>query len=154
MKKINWKSLIISILIPVVIGSLVGLITSGSNDFKSLVKPDFAPPGILFPIVWTILYTLMGISIYLIKESSSIFKDDSIVIYVVQLIVNYLWSFFFFLFNLRLFSFFWIILLIVLVLIMIIKFFKVNKIASYLQIPYLLWLLFAAFLNLSIYFLN
>ena len=154
MKKINWRSLIISIVIPVVLGSLVGIITSGSNDFKNLVKPDFAPPAILFPIVWTILYTLMGISIYLIKESGSIFKDEGIVIYIVQLIVNYLWSFFFFVFNLRLLSFFWIVLLIVLVLIMIIKFFRVNKIASYLQVPYLLWLIYAAVLTLSIYFLN
>lgn len=154
MKGINWKSLIISILIPVVIGSLVGLLTGGSSEFKTLIKPDFAPPGFLFPIVWTILYTLMGISIYLIKESNSLNKDDATVIYIVQLIVNYLWSVLFFSLNLQLFSFFWIILLIVLVLIMIVRFFWINKLSAYLQIPYLLWLIFAAYLNLSIYLLN
>ena len=154
MKKINWKNLIISIIIPIIIGSLIGLLTGNSESFKTLVKPDFAPPGYLFPIVWTILYTLMGISFYLISESNSLNKDDATVIYIVQLIVNFLWSVLFFGLNLRLFSFFWIILLIVLVLIMIVRFFWINKLSAYLQIPYLLWLLFAAYLNLSIYLLN
>ena len=153
MKKINWKLLITSILIPVIIGSIIGLITSSYTNFETLVKPSFSPPGILFPIVWTILYTLMGISIYLVKTSNTKSKD-AIQIYVLQLIVNYLWSFIFFIFNLQLVAFFWIILLIILVLIMIIKFFWINPLSAYLQVPYIVWLIFAAVLNLSIYLLN
>lgn len=153
MKKINWRLLISSILIPVIIGSIVGIITNGSTNFETLVKPSFSPPGIVFPIVWTILYTLMGISIYLIKTSKGK-TNDAVKIYVLQLIVNYLWSFIFFTFNLTLVAFFWIILLIILVLIMIIKFFWINSLSAYLQIPYIVWLIFASVLNLYIYLLN
>ena len=132
----------------------MGLITSGSNGYKDLIKPDFAPPGILFPIMWFILYTLMGISIYLVKESGSPFSNKAVSIYIIQLVVNYLWSFIFFVFNLQLLSFFWIILLIVLVGIMIVRFFWINNLSAYLQVPYLLWLIYASVLNLLVYFLN
>ena len=137
----------INILIPVLLGILVGLITNGSSGYRDLIKPDFAPPGIIFPIMWFILYTLMGISIYLVKESGSPFKDKSVSIYIIQLVVNYLWSFIFFVFNLQLLSFFWIILLIVLVGIMIVRFFWINNLSAYLQVPYLLfyWYIFFFF---------
>ena len=150
MKKENIKTLIKSILAPLLLGTLVGIITSGSMDnFDKLIKPPLSPPGFLFPIVWTILYILMGISHYLTRNSSKCNK-----IYKEQLIVNLLWSIIFFTLKLRLIAFLTILLLIYLIIKMIITFYKESKPAAYLQIPYLLWCTFAAYLNLFIYLLN
>ncbi len=142
-----------SILIPVIVGGIVGIITSNSIQYNSLDKPFLAPPGILFPIVWTILYTLMGIS-YGRLESKALLDDNSRTIYYLQLFVNALWSIIFFTFKLRFFAFIWIILLDILVILMIINFYKKDKLSGLLQIPYLLWILFATYLNFSIYLLN
>lgn len=142
-----------SILIPVFIGGIVGLIISGSIDYNSLQKPFLAPPSILFPIVWTILYILMGVS-YGILESKSLIEAKTKFIYYLQLFVNATWSIIFFTLKWRLFAFIWIILLDLLVIIMIIEFYKKNKIAGLIQIPYLLWVLFASYLNLAVYLLN
>ncbi len=142
-----------SILIPVILGGIVGFVISGFMDYSSLIKPSFAPPAILFPIVWTILYVLMGIS-YGILKSNSLTNEKIDNIYYWQLFVNLLWPIFFFVFDWRLFSFIWILLLIVLVILMIKEFYAKNKVAGLLQIPYLLWLIFASVLNLSIYLLN
>ena len=142
-----------SILIPLIVGGVVSLITSSYMENMELIQPSFAPPGFLFPIVWTILYTLMGIS-YGILKSNNLTDFETDLIYYLQLGVNALWSIFFFVFEWRLFSFFWIILLAISVILMIIKFYSKNKLAGILQIPYLLWILFAGILNLSIYFLN
>ena len=142
-----------SIIIPVFIGGIVGLIISGSIDYNSLQKPFLAPPSILFPIVWTILYILMGVS-YGILESKSLIEPKTKFIYYLQLFVNATWSIIFFTLKWRLFAFIWIILLDLLVIIMIIEFYKKNKIAGLIQIPYLLWVLFASYLNLAVYLLN
>lgn len=142
-----------SILIPIIIGGIVGFIVSNFMDYSSLLKPSFAPSEILFPIVWTILYILMGFS-YGILKSNSLTDDKVNAIYYLQLFINALWSIFFFVFKWRLFSFIWILLLILLVILMIIEFYKKNKVAGLLQIPYLIWIIFASFLNLSIYLLN
>lgn len=152
--KINIKKLLVCILIPVLLGTAVGLLTSTGNFYEEFEMPSFTPPGFIFPIVWFILYTLMGISSYIVLESNSYLKDESIIIYATQLVVNLVWSFLFFTFNWFLFSFLWILLLIALVVIMIIKFSKISKTSAYLQIPYLLWLVFAAILNFSVYLLN
>jgi len=152
--KIDYKTLIYSILIPVFLGSFVGFLTAPFNDYYNLVLPSFAPPGIVFPIVWTILYTLMGISSYLIIKSNDSSKNEALFVYGVQLIINLLWSILFFVFRLYLISFIWILLLIGFVVVMIKKFYDINKVSAYIQIPYLLWLIFAAILNLSVYFLN
>ena len=150
--KINYKKLIISVIIPLLLGALVGLLSGSSSGYKSMITPSFAPPGILFPIVWSILYILMGVSDYLVKEKLNI--DKSLRIYNIQLLVNLLWSFIFFTFKLYLLAFLWIILLIVLVIKMIIKYYKISNISAYLQIPYLLWIIFASILCFSIYLLN
>ena len=142
-----------SILVPLLVGGLVGFLTSNYINYNNLIQPSFAPPGILFPIVWTILYTLMGVS-YGILKSNLLTNEKINKIYYLQLFVNALWSFFFFVFEWRLFSFFWILLLIVLVVLMIKEFYAKNKVAGLLQIPYLLWISFASVLNLSIYLLN
>ena len=142
-----------SILFPVVLGGLVGLIISGSMDYGSLNKPPLSPPAILFPIVWTILYILMGVSYGILKDKSLV--DESInQIYITQLIVNLLWSIFFFVFKWRLFSFFWILLLVFLVAIMIYQFYKKDRVAGLLQVSYLLWTIFATYLTLGVYLLN
>lgn len=142
-----------SILIPVLIGGIVGLIISSAIDYNSLQKPFLAPPSIVFPIVWTILYILMGISYGLLKSKSLTDKKIDL-IYYIQLAVNAAWSIIFFLLKWRLFAFIWILLLDILVILMIIKFYKKDKTAGLLQIPYILWTLFASYLNLVIYILN
>lgn len=142
-----------SILIPVIVGGIVGLLISGSIDYNNLQKPFLAPPSILFPIVWTILYILMGIS-YGILKTKNLNTPDIKLIYYLQLFVNALWSIFFFTLEWRLFAFLWIILLDILVIIMIIRFYQKNKTAGLLQIPYLLWVIFASYLNLAIYLIN
>lgn len=135
--KIDYKKLIINILVPIVLGAIVGLLTTSKNSVDSII------PGWIFPIVWTVLYILMGISSYLVaKETGNISR-----IYVVQLIANLLWSFIFFNFRAYTLSFIWILLLIGLVIVMIREFLKVNKLAGYLQIPYVIWLFIALILN-------
>lgn len=149
----NFKIYLKSILTTVILGALVGFIISGFIDYNSLEKPSLAPPSSIFPIVWTILYTLMGIS-YGILKSNGLVNQEINLIYYSQLIVNLLWPIAFFVLEWRLFAFLWIILLIVLVINMIIKFYNKNKLAGLLQIPYLIWLIFAAYLNLGVYLLN
>lgn len=142
-----------SILIPVIIGGIVGILISNYIDYDSLIKPFLAPPSIVFPIMWTILYILMGIS-YGILKSKNLLNSEIKWIYYLQLFVNAMWPIIFFIWKWRFFAFLWIILLDVLVIILVIKFYQKNKISGLLQIPYLLWTLFASYLNLSIYLLN
>lgn len=154
MKKINWKRLIIIIVITFIVGSFFSFFTMNNMDtFKELKKP-INVPGVLFPIVWSILYLLMSISCYIITTKDDKNKDNAIIWYGIQLIINSLWSLIFFGFSAYLFSFIWIILLLISVIIMIVKFYKIDKTAAYLNIPYVLWILFAGFLNLGIYILN
>lgn len=150
---LKFKVFAKSILIPVIVGGIVGLIISGSIDYNSLQKPVLSPPSILFPIMWTILYILMGIS-YGILKSNNLTDSKINSIYYLQLFVNAMWSIIFFTLKFRLFAFIWIIILDILVIIMIIKFYNKNKLSGLLQLPYLLWILFASYLNLSIYLLN
>lgn len=132
---------------------MVGLITSNVIDYETLKQPFLAPPGWLFPVVWTILYILMGVS-YGILKTNNLADNEVDFIYYLQLGVNALWSIFFFVLKWRLFSFIWILLLALLVISMIIIFYNKNKLAGLLQIPYILWIAFASYLNLSIYLLN
>ena len=142
-----------SIAIPVILGGIVGLLISSSMDYSSLEKPFFAPPSIVFPIVWTLLYVLMGIS-YGILDSNSLVDSKINFIYYLQLFVNLLWPIIFFVLKWRLFSFIWIVFLVFLVFVMIVRFYDKNKLAGLLQFPYFIWCLFATYLNLFIYLLN
>ena len=138
MKIKNYKELLIYIAVPLLLGTFVGILTSGdTSGYNGLV------PGWIFPVVWSILYILMGISSYLVRYNKNLMN-----IYKLNLFINLTWSFIFFTFNLKVLAFFWILLLIVIVGIMIYDFYKYNKISSYLLIPYFLWLVFAAVLNL------
>lgn len=155
MKTKKFTTLILSLIISLGTGALSALITRNNmNIYEFFAKPPLAPPAWLFPVVWTILYTLMGISAYLVAVSDSKYKGPALFTYALQLIVNFFWSIIFFNGNRFLFAFIWIILLIVLVIFMIADFYKVNKTAAFLQIPYLLWITFASYLNLGIYLLN
>ncbi len=149
----NIKVLIICIIIPLLVGFVSNLL-GNSASYSTFNKPFLSPPGIVFPIVWTILYILMGISSYIIYTSSDKNKNKALTIYGVQLFVNMFWTFFFF--NLRwyLFSFIWILLLIGLVSYMIYLFYKIDKKAGLFQVPYLIWLVFASYLNIMIFILN
>lgn len=149
----KFKIYLKSILIPVIVGGIVGFITTKFNDYSFLIQPPLAPPSILFPIVWSILYVLIGVS-YGILESNSLVDSNINFIYYLQLFVNALWSIFFFVLKWRFFAFLWILLLLVLVIIMIIRFYRKNKISGLLQIPYLLWVAFATYLNFAIWLLN
>jgi len=153
--KINFKALIISILISLGVGGLSALITGGSMDmYNMLVKPPLSPPGIVFPIVWTILYILMGISAYIIYKSRDISKKEALKIYAIQLLINFIWPILFFKLEWLFPSFIWILILLGVIILMISKFYKIDKTAAYLQIPYLLWVIFATYLNFSFYILN
>lgn len=152
---IKWKPLLVNIIIPLAVGTLAGLLTrEGMQDYNNVIKPSLSPPDWLFPIVWTILYTLMGISTYLIYNKDSNINKTSFIVYAFQLAINFIWPIFFFGFGAYLFAFIILIVLIILVIAMIFLFYKENIIAAKLQVPYLIWLLFAAYLNISVYLLN
>jgi len=155
--KIKWKPLIISVAIPLLVGGLSALLTRDSmQTFDQITKPPLSPPGWLFPVVWTILYTLMGIASYLILTADvpTGEKKLPLTVYAVQLAVNFFWSILFFNFELYLFSFVWLVLLWLLIITTIIAFGKISKPAAWLLIPYLLWVTFAGYLNFAIYLLN
>ncbi len=149
--------LILCISLTLSIGSISGIATSSgiNNWYVTLNKPVFNPPNYLFGPVWTVLYILMGVSFYLILQSeNSILKRRAIIIFFIQLFLNFCWSFLFFKFKLVEVAFIEIISIWVSIIIMIFTFYKINKTASYLQIPYLLWVSFASVLNGSIWILN
>ena len=131
------------IALPLVVGIISALFTMNSmKAFEMLNKPVLSPPGWLFPVVWTILYILMGISSYLIYNSSASQKEKSeaLTVYLIQLALNFLWPTFFFTFSWYWYSLIWLLVLWVAVAIMILKFYKISKPAAYLNIPYIIWL--------------
>lgn len=148
---------IIFVLVSLGVGALSSLATSNNMDvFTKIARPPYTPPAIVFPIVWTVLYILMGIGagrVYC-SDAPDEKKKSAIGTYIVQLIINFFGAFFFFNFNAYLLSFLWAALLWVFVVLMAYRFFKVDKLAGYLQIPYVLWSTFATFLSLSIFLMN
>lgn len=157
MKHSFWKPYIVAIILTEAVGFLSGWLTrEGTRIFSQLaVQPPLSPPAILFPIVWTILYALMGISaarVWLQPPSAS--RSQGLNLYVIQLVVNFFWSLFFFNAQAYGFSILWLLLLWGLVLAMILTFRKTDPLAAWLQVPYLLWLTFALYLNLGVWYLN
>ena len=138
MKKNDYKKLILYIAIPLLLGGIVGFITSKESTNYNGIVDEW-----VFPIVWSILYILMGISSYIVRNNKKLMS-----IYKVNLVINLLWPIIFFTLNFKVFGFFWILLLILVVGYMMYKFYNKNKISAYLLIPYLLWLIFASILNL------
>lgn len=150
----NTGELLISILIPLAVGSFSALFSQNAALYSSLGKPAFSPPAIVFPIVWSILYVLMGISSYMIYSSNNVYKSSALKTYALQLVFNFFWSIIFFRFSLYLAAFLWLLMLILLIVKMIKQFYHIKPAAAYLQIPYFIWCLFAAYLNFSIYIMN
>ena len=150
------KPYIISIAIALAVGGLSAFLTRGNMDLYATINtPALSPPAILFPIVWTILYILMGISAAAIFEKKDTHDvSGALKTYALQLAVNFFWSIIFFNMRAYLFAFVWLIVLLLLVIIMIVQFYRIRRWAAYLQIPYALWLTFAAYLSLMIYILN
>lgn len=151
----KYKSYIISILIALAVGGLSSWLTRGNmNIYDEINIPPLSPPMWVFPVVWSILYILMGISSATVYNSIDSRKGSALRIYALQLIVNFFWSLIFF--NMRAFGFasIWLVLLIALVLTMTVMFLKINKKAAYLQIPYIVWLLFALYLTIGVFILN
>ena len=156
------RNFIISILIPLIVGYLSNVLSrllsgiSTSTYYSQLIKPSFAPPAFIFPIVWTILYILMGISSYLIlRKGYNLPKvRDAIFYYGLQLVLNFIWSILFFGFGLRFTALIDIIIMILVSIIMISKFSKIDKRSGYINLIYLMWLVYAGFLNYFIWFIN
>ena len=145
------------IAIPLIVGIVSGFLSRGGMEvFRQLNKPPLSPPGWVFPVVWTILYILMGIASALVITSGGESDQISraIAVYALQLAVNFFWSIFFFNFGWYLFSFWWLVLLWGLIALCIVLFYRLSKTAAYLMYPYLLWVTFAGYLNFSIYNLN
>jgi benzodiazapine receptor len=155
--KIKWKTLLICIAIPLIVGGIAAFISKDSmRVFETLNKPPLSPPGWIFPVAWTILYTLMGIASYLIVTSGVPKKSISKAakLYGVQLFFNFLWTLLFFNLGLYFFAFIWLVLLWLLILATMISFAHISKPAMYLMLPYLLWVTFAGYLNLGIALLD
>ncbi len=154
---IRLKPLLINLFIPLAVGGLSALLTMNSMEsFEKINQPPLSPPGWLFPVVWTILYILMGISAYLVTTSSATDrqKRNAFIVYGAQLFFNFLWSIIFFNREDYLFAFIWLIALWILIIANIILFYRISKPAGLLLIPYLLWVTFAGYLNFAIYLIN
>ncbi len=151
---VDYFKLIVSISICLSIGFIAGMFTSSaiSSWYAGLIKPSFNPPNWIFGPVWTLLYVLMGVALYLVwtKPVSKL----AITFFVIQLALNFLWSFLFFYFKNPLAALIDIVLLLIMIILTMMQFYPVSKTAAFLFIPYALWVCFAAILNFSIYYLN
>ena len=149
---------IIAIAIPIGVGLLSTLFTKDNmNIYEELIVPNIAPPALVFPIVWTVLYTLMGVSsamVYNRRITDTADVRSALTTYAVSLVINFGWSIIFFNANAFLLSFLWLILLLYFVIKTILEYKKIEPLAAYLQIPYALWVIFAGYLNIASYFLN
>lgn len=157
MNKSQIIKLFASIALPLSIGSVAGLFTAEAIPgwYETLNQPSFNPPNWLFGPVWTTLYLLMGISIFLVwRQSASKERNIAIFVFLLQLALNFCWSFIFFYFNMIGLALIEIILLWISIVIMLVLFYKIKPIAAYINIPYLLWVTFATILNASYYLLN
>ena len=154
--KINWKKLLISLGIPLVVGGLSALISGGMGSYKDFVQPPLSPPAWVFPVVWTVLFLLMGYASYriYIADADPKKKRKALILYGAQLVVNFIWSPIFFGLDQYRAAFFVLLALWVLVLLTAKAFADIDEIASDLLLPYLLWLTFAGYLNVGVYLLN
>lgn len=157
LRTVNWKKLIFWILIAEGVGVITGLLSMDGVEYynAAVVQPPASPPKWLFPVVWGILYGLMGVSAYLVSQTEpSKERSRGLNLMITQLIVNFFWPLFFFNVQAYGFSLLWLLLLWFLVLWMILTFRKTSPLAAWIQIPYLLWLTFAIYLNAGVWYLN
>lgn len=154
--KPNIKKLLIYLAIPLAVGGLSALSSGGMSDYASLNQPPLAPPGWVFPVVWTILYLLMGYAAYRVSESGAPTQQirQALLVYWLQLAVNFIWSPIFFGLELRLSAFIVLLILWLLICLTIYRFSKLDEKAGDLLLPYILWVTFAGYLNLGVFLLN
>lgn len=151
---IHWKNLITAVAIPLAVGGLSAWITmDGMKAFETVNQPPLTPPMWLFPVVWSILFVLMGIASYLVVMQKG--EDTkALTLYAVQLIFNFFWSIWFFNLGWYLFAFLWLVALWILILATTVAFYRISKPAAWLMLPYLVWVAFAGYLNLGVWWLN
>jgi len=157
MEKTKLLKLLVSLILPIGLGSIAGLFTAEALPewFASLNKPPFNPPNWIFGPVWTTLYILLGISFFLIwQQSPNKKRNFAILVSLVQLLFNFGWSFIFFYYNMIFLALIEIILLWISIVIMLVLFYRIKPLAAYLNVAYLLWVTFAATLNAGYYILN
>lgn len=156
-----WKKLkpyIVSIALALGVGVLSAFLTRDSmNIYGEIIRPPLSPPSWLFPVVWTLLYILMGISaamIYTDRTATPVAKECALGTYAASLLANFGWSLIFFNHRAFFLAFLWLLVLLFLIIKMILQFYKIRPLAAYLQIPYAIWVSFAGYLNLAIWILN
>ena len=157
MKKIHLGTLILCLAIPVLTGILSATITSSAmKAYASMNKPPLSPPAIVFPIAWTILYLMMGLALYLIviTPSDKNLKGTAVLLFTIQLIMNFMWSIIFFKWGQYLAAFIWLIIMLCILIICAFRFYDINRSSAYLLIPYIVWLIFASYLNMGSFILN
>lgn len=157
MRRINVGPFVYSLFIPVMVGIISAAISSrGMEIYKVMEKPPLSPPAWVFSVVWTILYLVMGLSSYLIIEARTDVKSKAaaLMFYGIQLFMNFMWSILFFNLGMYMFSFIWLVIMLCVVVICAFKFFYISSLAGFLLVPYILWLSFAAYLNLGAYMLS
>jgi tryptophan-rich sensory protein len=157
MKAKQILKLVASLLLPLGVGGIAGMYTTEAIPgwYASLVQPSFNPPNWVFGPVWTTLYIIMGISLFLIwKLPASKERNQAILVFMVQLFLNFCWSFFFFHFKMIGIALVDIVALWIMILVMLFRFYKLKPISAYINIPYLLWVTFATVLNAAYFFLN
>lgn len=153
--KVDKKQLALNIAVPIGLGAISSLITrNGMKEFALINQPPLSPPSWLFGVAWTALYAIMGISSYIIRQNDPSKTKTGLAFYTLQLAFNVTWPLLFFGAKAYLLSFVWLLILLALVIAMTVSFFKIDKKAGLLQIPYILWLCFAAYLNFGVYVLN
>lgn len=155
MKKFSLTDLLIFVISAELVGALSALLSGGYTDlYAELTRPPLSPPAEVFPVVWTVLYALMGISAYLVWREDTQASRRAIGVYVVQLAINFSWSIVFFRFEALFAAAVVAVLLLAAVAVMVYSFWGVSKKAAYLQLPYLAWSLFAAYLAAGTFLLN
>ncbi len=152
----KWKKRLICWAIPLAVGGLAALLSGGMSSYRALNQPPLSPPGWVFPIVWTVLYLLMGEASYrvLVSDKDATQIKKALIAYGIQLFLNFLWPLFFFGGQLYLTSFFVLLLLWVAILLTLRRFSQIDEPAGDLLIPYLLWVTFAGYLNFGVFLLN
>lgn len=149
--KIQWKALVISLALSLGTGFLSSILTPGIREtYAQLYRPPLAPPGWVFPVVWTVLFILMGFAAYFVYTAESEQKDFALKLYLIQLLFNLSWSVIFFRWGAYLVAFLWLVILWFMVFTLVKKFGEIDELSGKLMVPYLIWLTFAAYLNLSV----
>ncbi len=157
MKKIHIGILIITIVVPVAVGMISAFLSyKGMAIYATMSKPPLSPPAWVFSVAWTVLYIVMGVASYfvVVSDADSMLKVTAMLLYGVQLVMNFFWSLIFFNWNNYILAFVWLMFMWCLVIVCAWRFYAVKPIAGYLMIPYILWLTFAAYLNLGAYILS